>query len=554
MDDNGEFVIAWSSYTQDGSSYGIYAKRYNASGVAQGSEFRVNTFTTSPQVQAAVAMDTSGDFVVAWTSYNQDGSNGGVYAQRYSAAGLPLGSEFRANSYTTNKQAHSSVAIDANGDFVIAWDSSAQDGSLEGIYAQRYDAAGIAQDGEFRVNTYATNFQVFPSVAMDGSGDFVVTWASNNQDGSGTGIYAQQYAVTGVAQGSEFRVNTFTSSNQFLSTVAMDRDGDFVTAWDSDTQDGSGLGIYAQRYVVQRTPTVGSLADSPDPLPEGDPLTLSASNVTDDGTITSVSFYRESNGVAGLQVGLQGDTLVGTANAHIGNVWSVNVPTSGLAPGTYTYWAQATDDLGLIGTPASTTNTVAAAAPAVTSSSFNFATLPQRLSFTFNQNVGPSLDLGDIVVQQLPGGPTITPSSLSYNAGTNTATFNFNAPLPDGRFRARLIGSGISGPGGQLPADHLFEFTFLRGDANGDGRVNLNDFNILAANFGQSPRDFTQGDFDYSGNVNLNDFNILASRFGVIVAPAGSFDRSPFSRIPVAAAGKSAQARRLVELLNEQLG
>ena len=76
-----------------------------------------------------------------------------------------------------------------------------------------------------------------------------------------------------------------------------------------------------------------------------------------------------------------------------------------------------------------------------------------------------------------------------------------------------------------MAADHLFEFTFLRGDANGDGRVNLQDFNILAANFGQMPRDFTRGDFNYYGTVNLNDFNILASRFGTVVAPSSVSDR-----------------------------
>ena len=64
----------------------------------------------------------------------------------------------------------------------------------------------------------------------------------------------------------------------------------------------------------------------------------------------------------------------------------------------------------------------------------------------------------------------------------------------------------------------MLNFRFLQGDANGDGRVNLNDFNILAANFGQGPRDFTQGDFNYSGTVNLSDFNILAARFGQVLA------------------------------------
>ena len=54
----------------------------------------------------------------------------------------------------------------------------------------------------------------------------------------------------------------------------------------------------------------------------------------------------------------------------------------------------------------------------------------------------------------------------------------------------------------------------LAGDANHDGRVNLQDFNRLAAHFGQSPRDFTQGNFNYDSVVNLQDFNRLAARFG----------------------------------------
>ena len=40
---------------------------------------------------------------------------------------------------------------------------------------------------EFRVNTYTTGGQVVPSVAMDADGDFVVTWDSLGQDGSGSG-------------------------------------------------------------------------------------------------------------------------------------------------------------------------------------------------------------------------------------------------------------------------------------------------------------------------------------------------------------------------------
>jgi hypothetical protein len=75
-----------------------------------------------------------------------------------------------------------------------------------------------------------------------------------------------------------------------------------------------------------------------------------------------------------------------------------------------------------------------------------------------------------------------------------------------------------------MPADHVLEFHALGGDANRDKRVNLADFNILAANFGQSNRTFSQGDFSYDGVVNLADFNILASKFGVALGAAAGFD------------------------------
>jgi hypothetical protein len=57
----------------------------------------------------------------------------------------------------------------------------------------------------------------------------------------------------------------------------------------------------------------------------------------------------------------------------------------------------------------------------------------------------------------------------------------------------------------------------LGGDANLDLAVNLDDFTILAARFGQTGRIFGEGDFNYSGAVDLNDFTILASQFGNVL-------------------------------------
>jgi hypothetical protein len=249
MDSDGDFVICWYSRSLFGSNYDIYAQRYNNSGVAQGSEFRVNTYTTISQSRPSVAMDSDGDFVISWTSNVQDGSNTGVYAQRYNNTGVAQGSEFRVNTYTTSLQRNASVAMDSDGNFVISWTSYLQDGSSGGIFAQRYSNTGTVQGPEFRVNTYTNSEQFGPSVAMDSDGDFVISWTSNLQDGSNFGIYAQRYDNTGVAQGSEFQVNTYTTLFQTACSVRMDNAGDFVISWHSYLQDGSDYGVYAQRYM-----------------------------------------------------------------------------------------------------------------------------------------------------------------------------------------------------------------------------------------------------------------------------------------------------------------
>jgi hypothetical protein len=367
--------------------------------------------------------------LIAWTSAGQDGDGAGVYAQRYDAAGTPQGGEFQVNTYTTGSQALPSVGLSADGDFVIAWDSvNGQDGSAWGVYAQRFNAAGAPQGTEFRVNAFTTgNQRTLRGVAVDADGDFVIAWDSDGQDGSGFGTYARQYAADGAPQGSEFQVNTYTTDNQQGPFIATDAEGDYICCWTSTGQDGSGDGVYAQRYAV---------------------------------------------------------------------------------------------------------------VPEVTASSFLLATAPQRLRFSFNHNVTPSLGTDDLLVQNLTTMQTVPSSdfSLAYDTSTNVATFTYTGTnsgiagmLSDGNFRATLLAAGITTPqGASLPANHVFEFRFLQGDANNDGRVNLQDFNILAANFGQSPRDFTQGDFNYDGRVNLADFNILAGRFGqVLAAPAAGAGSSP---------------------------
>lgn len=314
MDAAGNFALAWQSGTQDvftfplpqdGMLYGVYARRYNAAGTAQGNEFRVNNTTESFEGLPTMAMDTAGNFVVAWNAYGQDASGGfGVYARRYNAAGSAQGTEFLVNNTTSGQQFFPTVKMHAGG-FAIAWASNHGDLLRTDAYAKLYNAAGTALGNEFLVNTYTDGEQFLPSLAMDSSGNFVVSWSSGvaaadpppapnlQQDGSLYGVYAQRYNAAGVPQGAEFRANTYTTGNQFFSSVAMDDNGNSVVVWSSAAQDGSGYGNYGQRYRVNLPPVAD--AGGPYVIDEGGTLALNAS-LSSDPDLDALTYTWDING------------------------------------------------------------------------------------------------------------------------------------------------------------------------------------------------------------------------------------------------------------------
>ena len=107
-------------------------------------------------------------------------------------------------------------------------------------------------------------------------GGFVVTWHSNLQDGSGYGIYGQQYNAEGDEVGSEFQVNTYTIDDQDDSSVTALNDGGFVVTWESLGQDGSSNGIYGQIFVQLPTLSFETASNLTEPDTDGEfKLTLS---------------------------------------------------------------------------------------------------------------------------------------------------------------------------------------------------------------------------------------------------------------------------------------
>jgi hypothetical protein len=248
-DAGGGFVVVWDSQSQDGDGLGVFGRRYDSSGVPVGSsEFRINAYTTGAQYLASVAASAD-RFVVVWIGDAQDGSNLGIFGRQFDAVNGAAGPEFQVNTVTQYFQDLPAVAANDAGSFVVTWQGSGADGpGGKGIVGRRYDASGAPQGAEFAVNTFTTAAQSRPSVAMDPSGNFVVVWDSEGQDGSNTGVFARRYAASGASLGPEFQVNTYTTGYQAFPSVGMDGAGNFVVAWMSDGQDGDGWGLFGQRF------------------------------------------------------------------------------------------------------------------------------------------------------------------------------------------------------------------------------------------------------------------------------------------------------------------
>jgi hypothetical protein len=152
-------------------------------------------------------------------------------------------------------------------------------------------------------------------------------------------------------------------------------------------------------------------------------------------------------------------------------------------------------------------------------------------------NVSPSLVKEDIVLERYVGTDNFLPYEqilLNYS-GANPAKFTFTGfqhpssvrpnILPNANYRASISKQDVQNGSDQMAADAVADFFVLAADANRSRNVNLQDFNVLAANYGQSGRTFSQGNYDYDpdGNVDDLDYGVLKAHFGLTmpVPPSG---------------------------------
>jgi hypothetical protein len=253
IDAAGNFVISWSRLTGEGTV--IQFQRVSASGALLGGVTDVVTVKNGNSNGQAVAMDDDGDFVVAWTQIGDlnlplpllAGGYGGitlgassVHAKRYSADGGAVGNNILVDISLTNPApligiydgVPPSVAMDQDGDFVVAWPDRALLRTI--IKARRFDKSGLAAGLAFRVSPPTLPDASSPQVRMAPDGRFSVVYTSSHPVGnnsySGDDIYLSRYSARGWTLSEGVKL-----SNQVViagPSLAVDGSGNLITAWE----------------------------------------------------------------------------------------------------------------------------------------------------------------------------------------------------------------------------------------------------------------------------------------------------------------------------------
>ncbi len=285
----GEFAVVWQGAGQpNASGFEILMQRFDSDGSMIGARTRVNQAPTGDQTAPSVAMDAHGDVVVVWTDAMPAGlTQRRILARRFSSAldrfNLPLRVSGEDEDLATGDHVNPSVAVVASGHFVVAWQSNENAPDPADIYARRFDENDEPLDEvPFRVNLIAGGSQQYPSVAIDADGDFVVAWQSSANAGATLDdIVYRRFAWSGEPQSDDAAIVDGGRRNQRAPSLAMGQTGDFVLAWTSIGQDGDAGGLYARRFasLVNARP----LADAGGPyaLSEGESLRLDAAGSSD---------------------------------------------------------------------------------------------------------------------------------------------------------------------------------------------------------------------------------------------------------------------------------
>lgn len=233
---NGRFAVAYS--VNDGSATHIAYRVVEANGSA-GAEHVLDGGASGDAAMPALTTLADGSFAVGWRS------GGAVHVQQAAADGSLAGAQ---KDYGALSSAFSpSLSALKQGGYVVSW-GEINDGNVYAATSTSNQAIVVNGDG------YAASLATaapLPHVTTLANGNFVVAWDSYVNEPLGytmSDIFFKVYDSTGQALGAATQANMLSGGGRYDAAVTALSDGGFVVAWQSQSGDYDGSGIFGRRF------------------------------------------------------------------------------------------------------------------------------------------------------------------------------------------------------------------------------------------------------------------------------------------------------------------
>ncbi|MBC8108646.1 MAG: pre-peptidase C-terminal domain-containing protein [Anaerolineae bacterium] len=234
----------------------------------------------------------------------------------------------------------------------------------------------------------------------------------------------------------------------------------------TDTGTGGVSSSYAVKINVN--PTVDALA----PTPQATPGTPGVLRIFRNGPTSSpltVNLTYSGTGVAGVDYdALPAQVIIGNETSYFDLAVTIK-PNANLGAGKTVIANVSASSAYAIGTNGATISLIDNVAPTNVSQGFSYAASPQALTFRFSENVQPSLAASDLSLMNLTTGLPMNANAVAWDSLTNTASFTFSSPLPNGSYNAVVAGANVTDPSGNaLTGDAVYNFIWASGSGAQD--------------------------------------------------------------------------------------
>lgn len=181
------FVVVWlNDRTQDS----VWARSFGLQGLALTDSFQVSEATFKTLTNPRVSANRLGEFAVTWDGDPNTGAEDDVHIRFYDANNAPISPDTRLNASTLGAQQNPVVAVDEHLCAVVAWESNhLSEGQGLEVLARHIDANGLACGPETSVTNTHVGDQEKSSLVMTSEGQFVLAWESSASGSSSTDIH-----------------------------------------------------------------------------------------------------------------------------------------------------------------------------------------------------------------------------------------------------------------------------------------------------------------------------------------------------------------------------